>query len=349
MTTSKQIRAANLVFSLHTEADTKCSNCGVSGLPVLCRPDALLWPSLCEPCVKLLSWAWTQVSGDVTGVSPPWSSSAPSTSLVLITREVPQGPVVNWPFELLVVERKDQPGAFGCPGGKIEAGESPKDAAVRELLEETGLITWPGALESLYIGHSVRGRVVQLFLCRGYYGEPQAKETPFAWKAWPPETTLNYAPGFYAGVHVAYMLRRQIQSKYNVPLSTSVKRPTYEAIKLRLDMQKRQQEARSRPMTEDEVKNLTSDREMLNCYLLSVGGHDGLILEMATGRVGIEVPPRPPVTEISTRVLPAGRVKPGAAVGNRSPNDDDDDEDGAEESETEDIQHEEDENAVKTD
>lgn len=41
--------------------------------------------------------------------------------------------------KILAVSRKDDPTAFGLPGGKIDAGELPETAARRELEEETGL------------------------------------------------------------------------------------------------------------------------------------------------------------------------------------------------------------------
>ena len=39
----------------------------------------------------------------------------------------------------LGVSRKDDATAVGFPGGKVELGEAPEQAAVRELAEETGL------------------------------------------------------------------------------------------------------------------------------------------------------------------------------------------------------------------
>lgn len=42
--------------------------------------------------------------------------------------------------KILAVSRKDDPTAFGLPGGKVDPGETPVKAAARELLEETGLI-----------------------------------------------------------------------------------------------------------------------------------------------------------------------------------------------------------------
>jgi putative (di)nucleoside polyphosphate hydrolase len=40
---------------------------------------------------------------------------------------------------VLALERADHPGAWQLPQGGLEAGEEPKDAALRELREETGL------------------------------------------------------------------------------------------------------------------------------------------------------------------------------------------------------------------
>lgn len=40
---------------------------------------------------------------------------------------------------VLAVSRRDDPSAFGLPGGKVDPGETPEEAAARELAEETGL------------------------------------------------------------------------------------------------------------------------------------------------------------------------------------------------------------------
>lgn len=41
---------------------------------------------------------------------------------------------------VLAVSRRDDPTAFGLPGGKVDPGETSAEAAARELQEETGLV-----------------------------------------------------------------------------------------------------------------------------------------------------------------------------------------------------------------
>lgn len=56
----------------------------------------------------------------------------------------------------LCVSRRNQPTAWGLPGGKIEPGESHQDAVAREVVEETGFVLDPSLLIPLY-AHAVQG------------------------------------------------------------------------------------------------------------------------------------------------------------------------------------------------
>lgn len=46
--------------------------------------------------------------------------------------------IMNEQGLLLAVSRRDDPTNFGLPGGKVDVGENPRAAAIRELKEETG-------------------------------------------------------------------------------------------------------------------------------------------------------------------------------------------------------------------
>lgn len=63
--------------------------------------------------------------------------------------------IVNEKGLVLSVSRKDDTSKVGLPGGKVDPGETPKEAAARELYEECGLIATN--LELVFV-HQDEGR-----------------------------------------------------------------------------------------------------------------------------------------------------------------------------------------------
>ena len=83
---------------------------------------------------------------------------------------------------LLGVSRPNDPDDFGLPGGSVEPGESAEAAAIREVMEETGLaVTALKKLEQV----SYRERTVHCFLATAFAGEPRrSEEGAVAWVTW---------------------------------------------------------------------------------------------------------------------------------------------------------------------
>lgn len=73
--------------------------------------------------------------------------------------------------KVLVGERKDN-GLICGPGGHIEAGETPEDAAIRETREEFGVNIANIVPIAVISGMSAEYCPSQIFLCTEYYGEP---------------------------------------------------------------------------------------------------------------------------------------------------------------------------------
>ena len=69
-------------------------------------------------------------------------STAEGRNLIHLEAKKPQEAVLALIFrgtKILAVSRKDDAQAFGIVGGKIDEGETPEQALVRETFEETGL------------------------------------------------------------------------------------------------------------------------------------------------------------------------------------------------------------------
>lgn len=99
-------------------------------------------------------------------------------------------------------------GLWEFPGGKIEPGERPEEALIRELREELGIDTYESCLAPLtFASHAYETfhLLLALWVCRKWQGEVTAKEQQEL--AWVRPNRMSAYPMPPADVPLVAMLR----------------------------------------------------------------------------------------------------------------------------------------------
>ena len=104
--------------------------------------------------------------------------SLPDKPIVLVAAAA----IIDQDGRVLIAQRpegKAMAGMWEFPGGKVDAGETPEYALMRELEEELGVTVRPCCFSPIAFashGYDDFHLLMPLFICRVWKGIPQAKE-----------------------------------------------------------------------------------------------------------------------------------------------------------------------------
>ena len=117
-------------------------------------------------------------TGQTAGTASPQPRPAEPVRLVLVAAVA----LIDADGRVLLGRRpegKSMAGLWEFPGGKVEPGETPESALIRELHEELGIDTWASCLAPLSFashGYPDFHLLMPLFACRRWQGTPQSRE-----------------------------------------------------------------------------------------------------------------------------------------------------------------------------
>jgi len=122
-------------------------------------------------------WRFSATRDDVAGVtSPPVAAAQPNILLVVACA------LVDTEGRILLARRpegKKMAGLWEFPGGKLNPGEIPEAALIRELREELGIDVTAACLAPFtFASHAYDNfhLLMPLYLCRRWKGEPKGRE-----------------------------------------------------------------------------------------------------------------------------------------------------------------------------
>lgn len=113
-----------------------------------------------------------------------------------MSKQTARAIIFNDAGQLLMIERyKDGEHYFALPGGHVDPGETPAEAVIREVLEETGMMVTVEML--LYTSVDAFQNDQSLFLCNYLGGEPVLQADSVEAQAQNSGAPQQWIPGWF--------------------------------------------------------------------------------------------------------------------------------------------------------